>query len=76
MKEKYKKIRAKFASDLPPAEDERFPHPVSVSASKTKQTLVNHKEAFDTGPESVGDKMLQPFLIFKTKYGAVLLKIH
>ena len=49
MKEKYKKIRAKFASDLPPAEDERFPHPVSVSASKTKQTLVNHKEAFDTG---------------------------
>ena len=53
-----------------------FPHPVSVSASKTKQTLVNHKEAFDTGPENVGDKMLQPFLIFKTKYGAVLLKIH
>ena len=73
MKEKYKKIRAKFASDLLPGEDKMFPHPVSVSTSETKQTLVNHKEAFDTGLESVGDKMLQPFLIFKTKYGAVLL---
>ena len=67
MKEKYKKIQAKFESNLPPAEDEMFPHPVSISSSKTKQTRANHKEAFDTGPEIVEDKMLQPFLIFKTK---------
>ena len=73
MKEKYEKVRAKFVSNLPQEEDETFPHPVSVSASTIKQTLVNHKEAVSTGPESMGDKMLQPFLIFKTKYGVILL---
>ena len=30
VREKYQKLRAKFVSNLPPAEDEIFPHPESV----------------------------------------------